>query len=123
MKSRCVKFGNLRDVRRKNGSKLDYFEKNWDWMKSRKDLSCEFQKLDNFDVSDFFNGSWVVVAADSQARFMVLSLLNLDLVSNSKARESINDLKVITLMLDFVWALMRKLWMMLCICSGLGFQS
>ncbi|KAG7575808.1 hypothetical protein ISN45_Aa03g002600 [Arabidopsis thaliana x Arabidopsis arenosa] len=112
---------NPESVRRNNGStKLDYFDKNWDWMKSRKVLSCEFQKLDKFDVSDLLNGSWVVVAGDSQARFVALSLLNLVLGSDSKVMESVRGdlfkrhsdysivVKEIGMKLDFVWAPYEK---------------
>ncbi|XP_010558659.1 PREDICTED: uncharacterized protein LOC104827223 [Tarenaya hassleriana] len=100
----------------KNGSKLDYFEKNWDWVKLRKVMDCEFQKLGKSDASDLLNGSWVVVAGDSQARFVALSLLNLVLDSGSEAMESAKaDLfkrhsdynilvKEIGMKLDFVWA-------------------
>uniref|UniRef100_A0A1J3FXE0 Pmr5/Cas1p GDSL/SGNH-like acyl-esterase family protein n=1 Tax=Noccaea caerulescens TaxID=107243 RepID=A0A1J3FXE0_NOCCA len=111
---------NPESIRRQNGSKLDYFEKNWDWMKSRKVLSCEFQKLDRLDVSELLNGSWVVVAGDSQARFVALSLLNLVLGSDSEAMESVKSdlfrrhsdynivVKEIGMKLDFVWAPYEK---------------
>ncbi|KFK24875.1 hypothetical protein AALP_AA8G036200 [Arabis alpina] len=39
-----------------NWWKLDYLDTNWDWYKSRKVLSCEFQKLDKCDVSELLNG-------------------------------------------------------------------
>ncbi|CAN8269733.1 unnamed protein product [Cochlearia groenlandica] len=111
---------NLSSVRNHNCSKLDYFDKNWDWIKSRKVSSCEFQKLDRFDVLELLNGSWVVVAGDSQARFVALSLLNLVLGSDSEAMGSIKvDLfkrhsdynvvvKEIGMKLDFVWAPYEK---------------
>ncbi|CAN8269831.1 unnamed protein product [Cochlearia groenlandica] len=103
-----------------NGSKLDSFDKNWDWFKSRKVLSCDFQKLDRSDVSDLLNGSWVVVAGDSQARFFALSLLNLVLGSDSEAMGSVKDdlfkrhsdynilVKEIGMKLHFVWAPYEK---------------
>lgn len=92
----------------------------WDWVKSRKVLSCEFQKLDKFDVSELLNGSWVVVAGDSQARFVALSLLNLVLGSGSEAMGSVREelfkrhsdysvvVKEIGMKLDFVWAPYEK---------------
>ncbi|KAJ0237186.1 Uncharacterized protein HA466_0250880 [Hirschfeldia incana] len=97
-----------------NSSKLDSFDKEWDWVKSRKVLSCEFQKLDKFDVSELLNGSWVVVAGDSQARFVALSLLGLVLGSEDmgSVREELfkrhSDYSVVVkeigMKLDFVWA-------------------
>lgn len=98
-----------------SNSKLD-----WDWVRSRKVLSCEFQKLDKFDVSELLNGSWVVVAGDSQARFVALSLLGLVLGSGSEAMGSVRDglfkrhsdysvvVKEIGMKLDFVWAPYEK---------------
>ncbi|KAJ4873164.1 hypothetical protein Rs2_45159 [Raphanus sativus] len=85
-----------------------------------KVLSCEFQKLDKFDVSELLNGSWVVVAGDSQARFVALSLLNLVLGSGSEAMGSVREelfkrhsdysvvVKEIGMNLDFVWAPYEK---------------
>jgi hypothetical protein len=45
---------------------------------------CEFQKLKRNDVLDLLNGSWVMVARDSQAKIFTFSLLSL--VLDSKAR-------------------------------------
>ncbi|KAE8663829.1 hypothetical protein F3Y22_tig00112888pilonHSYRG00141 [Hibiscus syriacus] len=58
-------------------SSIDLYEKRWDWSKSPKLNTYDFQKLSKPDASDLLNGSWVVVAGDSQARFFALSLLNL----------------------------------------------
>ncbi|GAB4836119.1 hypothetical protein Ancab_001035 [Ancistrocladus abbreviatus] len=50
----------------------------WRWEKSDSTMvACDFQKLQKADARDLLNGSWVVVAGDSQARFFVLSLLGL----------------------------------------------
>ncbi|XP_021888049.1 uncharacterized protein LOC110807276 [Carica papaya] len=99
-----------------NVSKLDYYEKRWDWAKSRKVGACGFQKLDKSDASDLLNGSWVVVAGDSQARFVALSLLNLVLDSDSGRMNSIrsdlfkrhSDYNIVIgeigMKLDFIWA-------------------
>ncbi|CAH8294060.1 unnamed protein product [Eruca vesicaria subsp. sativa] len=103
-----------------NGSKVDNFEKNWDWVKSRKVLGCEFQKLDKLDVSELLNGSWVVVAGDSQARFVALSLLSLVFGSGSEDMGLVREelfkrhsdysvvVKEIGMKLDFVWAPYEK---------------
>lgn len=49
----------------------------WDWARSDPVLSCGFQKLGKKDVLDLLNGSWVLVAGDSQARLFVVALLGL----------------------------------------------
>ncbi|XP_051114718.1 protein ALTERED XYLOGLUCAN 9 [Andrographis paniculata] len=88
--------------------------KSWDWIRSDQVKECEFQKLKNSDASDLLNGSWVVVAGDSQARLIVVSLL--ELVMGSEYIDSIrgdlfkrhSDYSVIVnkigMKLDFVWA-------------------
>lgn len=99
-----------------NASSVDFYEKNWDWAKTAKVGACEFQKLGKSDASDLLNGSWVVVAGDSQARLVMLSLLNLVLGADSKQMESIrgdlfkrhSDYNLVVdeigMKLDFVWA-------------------
>ncbi|KAI3722959.1 hypothetical protein L2E82_34199 [Cichorium intybus] len=86
----------------------------WDFENSSRSYDCDFQKLSRIDVSDLLNGSWVVVAGDSQARLFVVSLL--DLVLSSDEMESIQEdlfkrhsdyhiiIKEIGMKLDFIWA-------------------
>ncbi|KAJ4943960.1 hypothetical protein NE237_014176 [Protea cynaroides] len=74
-------------------------EVSWAWSKSTPVIACGFQKLSHSDASDLLNGSWIVVAGDSQARLVVLSLLNL--ICHSDYRAVIDK---IGLKLDFVWA-------------------
>lgn len=86
----------------------------WDWDNNTRSYDCDFQKLGRIDVSDLLNGSWVVVAGDSQARLFVVSLL--DLVLDSEEMESIHgdlfkrhsDYHIIVdkigLKLDFLWS-------------------
>ncbi|KAI3747622.1 hypothetical protein L6452_10147 [Arctium lappa] len=86
----------------------------WNWENNSGSHDCDFQKLGRVDVSDLLNGSWVVVAGDSQARLFVVSLL--DLVLDSEEMESIQEdlfkrhsnyhivVKKIGLKLDFLWA-------------------
>ncbi|KAL3845067.1 hypothetical protein ACJIZ3_002470 [Penstemon smallii] len=88
--------------------------KSWEWIKTGSVAECEFQKLKKSDASDLLNGSWVVVAGDSQARLMVVSLL--ELVMGSEGMESVrgdlfkrhSDYSVLVdeigLKLDFIWA-------------------
>ncbi|XP_043715187.1 uncharacterized protein LOC122663646 [Telopea speciosissima] len=90
------------------------YEKSWAWGKSAAVIDCGFQKLSRSDASDLLNGSWIVVAGDSQARLFVLSLLNLvmspgevesvrgDLFKrHSDYRAVIDEIGV---KLDFLWA-------------------
>lgn len=52
----------------------------WDWARSDPAFSCGFQKFrEKRDVLDLLNGSWVLVAGDSQARLFVVALLGLAL--------------------------------------------
>lgn len=86
----------------------------WRWVDSGPVLECGFQKLGRSDASDLLNGSWVVVAGDSQARLAVVSLL--DLVLGVEEMGSIkgdlfkrhSDYQIVVdeigMKLDFVWA-------------------
>ncbi|KAL8047009.1 hypothetical protein ABFX02_08G210600 [Erythranthe guttata] len=86
----------------------------WDWVGSGRVAGCEFQKLMRSDASDLLNGSWVVVAGDSQARLMAVSLL--ELVMGNEAMERVrgdlfkrhSDYSItvdeIGMKLDFFWA-------------------
>lgn len=97
-------------------SSLDFYEKHWDWSKSPKHNACDFQKLSKSDASDLLNGSWVVVAGDSQARLFTLSLLNLIMGSHAERMDPVradlfkrhSDYSIlideIGMKLDFVWA-------------------
>ncbi|KAL6552921.1 hypothetical protein OROGR_006763 [Orobanche gracilis] len=89
-------------------------KKSWDWIKTGRVAECEFQKLKKLDASDLLNGSWVVVAGDSQARLMAVSLL--ELLMGSDSIESIRGnlfkrhsdystmVEEIGMKLDFIWA-------------------
>lgn len=95
---------------------VDFYEKHWDWSKSPKLDVCDFQKLSKSDASDLLNGSWVVVAGDSQARLFTLSLLNLILGTEAEHMGSVradlfkrhSDYSILVdeigMKLDFVWA-------------------
>ncbi|KAF2321109.1 hypothetical protein GH714_033977 [Hevea brasiliensis] len=90
------------------------YDKIWDWSRTGKVKACEFQRLDRSDASDLLNGSWVVIAGDSQARLIVQSLLNL--ILDSRQMESIkgdlfkrhSDYEIVIedigMKLDFIWA-------------------
>lgn len=99
-------FGNFSDRVEKIGS--------WCWVDSASVNACGFQKLGQLDSSDLLNGSWVVVAGDSQARLLSVSLLGLvlgeerlggvrgDLFKrHSDYRMGIEE---IGMRFDFVWA-------------------
>lgn len=86
----------------------------WAWDKSTPVISCGFQKLGQSDASLLLNGSWIVIAGDSQARLFVLALLNL--VLDSARMDSIHgdlfkrhsDYHMLIeehgVKLDFIWA-------------------
>lgn len=86
----------------------------WKWKQSGSVANCGFQKLKKPDVSVLLNGSWVVVAGDSQARLMVVSLLELVLGSDgmNKTRGDLfkrhsdysTAVDEIGMKLDFIWA-------------------
>lgn len=90
------------------------YDKSWAWTSSSTVSACGFQKLGRFDASDLLNGSWVVVAGDSQARLVALSLLSL--VLDSGPLEKVNrdlfkrhsDYQIVVseigMRLDFIWA-------------------
>ncbi|KAL4313162.1 hypothetical protein GQ457_01G036560 [Hibiscus cannabinus] len=94
---------------------VSLYEKRWDWSKSPKLNACDFQKLSKSDASELLNGSWVVVAGDSQARFFTLSLLKLILGPQAQRMESVRSdlfkrhtdysifIDEIGLTLDFLW--------------------
>lgn len=96
-----------------NNNSLNY-DKSWYWRRSGSVDSCEFQKLKRPDVADLLNGSWVMVAGDSQARLFALSLLGLVLDSNlmESARGSLfkrhSNYQIVVdeigMKLDFIWA-------------------
>lgn len=89
-------------------------KRSWGWIKRGEVDECEFQKLKKSDASDLLNGSWVVVAGDSQSRLMAVSLLELVMGSEGvgRIREELfkrhSDYSVmveeIGMKLDFVWA-------------------
>ena len=83
-------------------------------MNSPPVLACDFQRLGRSDAADLLNGSWVVVAGDSQARLIALSLLSLVLDSDDMEvvkgdlfkRHSDYRMVIsqIGMKLDFIWA-------------------
>lgn len=97
-----------------NNNESDSKIGSWKWVESENVVGCDFQKLTKNDASDLLNGSWVVVAGDSQARLMVVSLLEL-LLGEDKMEVIKGDLFLrhsdynifvdeIGMKLDFIWA-------------------
>uniref|UniRef100_A0A2P2NZY1 Pmr5/Cas1p GDSL/SGNH-like acyl-esterase family protein n=1 Tax=Rhizophora mucronata TaxID=61149 RepID=A0A2P2NZY1_RHIMU len=98
----------------RNDDSVVGYDKFWDWADAADVKACEFQKLSKSDVSDLLNGSWIVVAGDSQARLVVQSLLSL--ILDLQRMESImgdlfkrhSDYKIVIpemgMKLDFMWA-------------------
>ncbi|XP_050368594.1 protein ALTERED XYLOGLUCAN 9 [Argentina anserina] len=92
-----------------------YYHKSWAWDASAAAVSaCGFQKLGRSDAADLLNGSWIVVAGDSQARLVAVALL--DLVLEPERMEKIrsdlfkrhSDYQIVAdeigMRLDFFWA-------------------
>jgi hypothetical protein len=85
----------------------------WGWSSSSSS-SCDFHPLTRSDTSDLLNGSWVVIAGDSQARFIALALLQLVLDANkipslkSDLFKRHSDYQIVVdsigFKLDFIWA-------------------
>ncbi|GFP82499.1 hypothetical protein PHJA_000392900 [Phtheirospermum japonicum] len=61
-------------------------KRSWDWIKMGRVAECDFQKLRKPYESNLLNGSWVVIAGDSQAKLMVVSFLELLMRSESVGR-------------------------------------
>ena len=101
------------ELNNNNNNSVNY-DKSWSWKRSGSVDSCEFQRLKRYDVSVLLNGSWVVIAGDSQARIFTLSLLSL--VLDSEGMESVKGslfkrhsdyhtvVDEIGMKLDFMWA-------------------
>ncbi|KNA06511.1 hypothetical protein SOVF_180400 [Spinacia oleracea] len=109
----CLSF--LHRIQWRNHPRNVNISSSWKWVLSDENvLACDFQKLGRNDVGDLLNGSWVMVAGDSQARLFVLSLLDLVLFEEEMVsvrgdlfkRHSDYHLVVdrVGLKLDFVWA-------------------
>ncbi|XP_059623275.1 protein ALTERED XYLOGLUCAN 9 [Cornus florida] len=97
-----------------NLSNVSNHEELWSWSRSAPVMACGFQKLGRSDASDLLNGSWVVVAGDSQARLVVVSLLSLvlrseemDLIRGGLFKRH-SDYQIVVdeigMKLDFKWA-------------------
>ncbi|CAL0315694.1 unnamed protein product [Lupinus luteus] len=96
-----------------NNNSMNY-EKLWSWRRYSSVDSCVFQKLKRRDIMDLLNGSWVMVAGDSQARIFALSLLSL--VLDSERLESVRGslfkrrsnyhivVDEMGMKLDYIWA-------------------
>ncbi|CAL0317725.1 unnamed protein product [Lupinus luteus] len=102
-----------RDFDPLNNNSMNY-DKLWSWRRSTSVDSCEFQRLKKHDIMDLLNGSWVMVAGDSQSRIFALSLLTLVLDSKrlGSVRESLfkrhSNYHIVVdemgMKLDFIWA-------------------
>lgn len=87
----------------------------FDWFPTRSpSADCGFQKLSRSEAGELLNGSWILVAGDSQARLFVLALLRLLL--DRSAMEAVegdlfrrhSDYQIMIsehgMKLDFVWS-------------------
>ncbi|XP_074271887.1 protein ALTERED XYLOGLUCAN 9-like [Silene latifolia] len=95
-------------------SQLNSSKISWKWAESDENvlLGCDYQKLNSTDMGHLLNGSWVMVAGDSQTRFFVLSFLELllgeeeiaDVRNNLKYSDYHLDVSRLGLTVDFKWA-------------------
>lgn len=84
----------------------------WRWNAQAIESGCGFQRLNRTDTLDLLNGSWITVAGDSEARYLVLSLLELILESTESIAENLfkrhSDYEFVLeergLKVDFIWA-------------------
>lgn len=85
----------------------------WDWRwESEPHHRCQYQKLDRSEALELLQGTWIVVAGDSQARLLYVSLLELTLASIEplrpllfKRHSNFNySLESHRIRMDFIWA-------------------
>ncbi|KAI5648189.1 hypothetical protein M9H77_34194 [Catharanthus roseus] len=111
----CISLLHDIDFHYQESENNDTSEKYWNWIGSKQGVvECDFQKLSRSDASELLNGSWVAVAGDSQARLMVVSLL--ELVLGTEKMDNVRGdlfkrhsdyhimIDEIGLKLDFMWA-------------------
>ncbi|KAH7281891.1 hypothetical protein KP509_35G001100 [Ceratopteris richardii] len=81
----------------------------WLWNKNSSAI-CGFQKVNRTDTSQLLRGSWIMIAGDSQARLLLLALLDHILLSTEFVREDLfkrhSDYSIQrhNIKLDFIWA-------------------
>ncbi|XP_074304840.1 protein ALTERED XYLOGLUCAN 9 [Silene latifolia] len=105
----------LHKIQWNNRNSVNLSDLSWKWAQFDQNvLACDFHKLGRNDIGDLLNGSWVMVAGDSQARLFALSFLQMLLVEEEMVgvrndlfkRHSDYQLVVdrIGFKLDFIWA-------------------
>ncbi|EFJ24006.1 hypothetical protein SELMODRAFT_415327 [Selaginella moellendorffii] len=86
----------------------------WAWTRKRSAAisACKFRELHREEALEFLSGTWIVVAGDSQARYFLLSLLELLLEDPAPLRSQLfkfhsdfsHTLEDEHLRVDFFWA-------------------
>lgn len=85
----------------------------WDWSWEREPLhQCKYQKLDREEALQLLQGTWIVIAGDSQARLLFVALLELLLPSIEDVRPQLfkrhsnfeYSLESHHILMEFVWA-------------------
>lgn len=85
----------------------------WDWRWKPQPLhQCKYQKLDREEALELLQGTWIVVAGDSQARLLFVALLELTLPSIEPLRPLLfkrhsnfeHSLESHRILMEFVWA-------------------
>lgn len=94
-----------------NGNQTDW--DHWDWRWEHEPLhQCKYQKVDRQEALELLQGTWIVVAGDSQARLLFLALLELALPSIEDLRPLLfkrhsnfeYSLESHHILMEFVWA-------------------
>ncbi|KAF3791232.1 hypothetical protein EJ110_NYTH07708 [Nymphaea thermarum] len=100
------------EVPRNSSNNSSNWSPSWGWSRSKSVVRCGFLKLGRLDAMELLNGSWIVVAGDSEARLFVLSLLMVMLESTSEIEGDLfkrhSDYHLVIedhgVKVDFVWA-------------------
>lgn len=101
------------EITTEEGIATDADRYNWDWSwKEKPSSKCRFQKLERLEALQLLQGTWIVVAGDSQARLLFVALLELLLPSIEDLRPQLFKrhsnfdyfLEKENMHMEFVWA-------------------
>ncbi|MCO5592280.1 hypothetical protein L7F22_046279 [Adiantum nelumboides] len=85
------------------------FSRLWSWSRNAS-MVCSFQKVNRTDTLQLLKGSWIMIAGDSQARLLLLALLDHILLSTEFVREDLfkrhSDYSIQRhhIKMEFIWA-------------------
>ncbi|KZV53805.1 hypothetical protein F511_00071 [Dorcoceras hygrometricum] len=105
----CVSF--LHSIRYNSFAKEKKYS--WDWIQSNRVSECGFHRVQRSEAFGLINGSWIVVAGDSECRLTYISLLQVFVGSKEIGRVKIDFIHQhgdflktvddIGLRVDFLW--------------------